>query len=204
MSKPSLVLAAVALLVAACMEQSDRAIGPVDAGTGPPPSDPALRVTFADRSDDKIRSDGRFQATYTNGQCGVLATLNLEDLRLATQQNPITGKQRATCGDPRYIALIFDDPVDPGASTAGGRANFLNVDHIQNLTGTAERKAQFNGTCSRLVFNPEEFPATSRVTVTRLSADSWAVEAPAGSVAMCVGRAALYRMSFSLTVTQLP
>jgi hypothetical protein len=195
----------VALVVAAvaCSEQPDGSVGPVEAVTGRPSSDPALSVAFRDAQTDNVTSDGRFGGAYTNGQCGVSATFNLLDLRLATQQNPITGKDKAACGDPRSIELAFHDPD----GLPDGTSNFLNVDHVQTVTadsGTVERHAQFNGTCSRVVFNPDEFSATSRVLVTRVAADTWTVEAPQTATAYCVGRGKLYVLPFQITIKLLP
>lgn len=98
------------------------------------------------------------------------------------------------------IVLAFHDPD----GLPDGTANFLNVDHLQTVTadsGTVERQAQFNGSCNRLVFNPDESSTSTRVLVTRTSAATWTVEAPDGATAYCVGRGSTYVMPFQLTVT---
>lgn len=193
----------IAKVAAACSEPSGGAIGPLEAATGRPSSDPALSVAFRDAPTDNITSDGKFGGVYTNGQCGVSATFNLQDLRLATQQNPITGRDKPTCGDPRIIFLAFHDPD----GLPDGTSAFLNVDHVQTVTadsGTVERHAQFNGTCNRVVFDPAEFPGTSRVLVTRAAADAWTVEAPQAATAYCVGRGKLYVLPFQIMIKLLP
>lgn len=171
-------------------------------------ADIPLAVAFADDASlYKITSDGKFGGIYTNGVCGVSATLNLGDVRLSPQQSQIPGKDKGTCGSARFIALNFDDPLTLGASTASGQSNFMSVDKVQRVTadsGTVLHKAQLNGTCSRLVFNPSEFPGTSLVQVTNTGFGTWIVSAPPGSVAYCVGRVAFYHMSFSITVNELP
>lgn len=163
---------------------------------------PPVSVTFADGAGDNVISDGR--GAYADGVCGVQANLNLGDLRLSPS-GAWSGALRRTCGSPRAIALGFDDPVD-GVTTdfpITGQATFLSIDKIELVTvdsGMVERKAQLNGTCNRLVFNPDEFPGTSRVLVTRTGANTWSVTAPAGAVAWCVGRGKAYRMPFNVTV----
>jgi hypothetical protein len=196
------MLVALSFLAGACTDVP-HVSGPLEAGNNPPPADPRVSVTFRDAGTDNIRSDGRFGGAYGDGACGVAATFNLLDLRLATQQNPIMGKNKATCGAPRVIALTFHD----SDGLPDGTANFLNVDHVQTVTadsGTVERHAQFNGTCSRVVFNPDEFPGTSRVLVTRVAADTWTVEAPQTATAYCVGRGKLYVLPFQITIKLLP
>ena len=163
---------------------------------------PFVSVTFADGAGDNIISDGR--GAYADGVCGVEANLNLGDLRLSPS-GAWSGALRRTCGSPRAITLEFDDPLD-GVTTdfpITGQANFLSVDKVELVTvdsGVVERKAQLNGTCNRLVFNPDEFPGTSRVLVARTGTNSWSVTAPAGAVAWCVGRGKAYRMPFGVTV----
>jgi hypothetical protein len=196
------MLAALGLLAAGCKDSS-RAVAPAEAAGTRPQSDPGLRVAFRDGATDNIHSDGRFGGVYSNRQCGVSATFNLLDLRLATQQSPITGKEKASCGAPRFIVLAFHD----ADGLPDGTSAFLNVDHVQTVTadsGTVERHAQFNGTCSRVVFDPAEFAGTSRVLVTRLAADTWTVEAPPTATAYCVGRGKAYVLPFQITITLLP
>jgi hypothetical protein len=175
----------------------------------PLPPGPSLLFVFADEAADNIRSDGR--GTYRDGVCGVTARLNLDDAILRPSARPISGSQKRQCGTtaPRYVALEFDDALD-GVTTdfpLSGQSNHVSIDKIGTVTpdsGTVPRRAQFNGTCSRLVFNPDEFPGTSVVLVTRTGETTWSVVAPAGSVAWCVGRAKAYRMPFAIEVTQLP
>ena len=175
----------------------------------PLPPGPSLDFVFTDQASDNVRSDGR--GNYRDGLCGVTARLNLDDAILNPSARPISGSQRRQCGSTasRFIALEFDDPVDGVTSDfpLTGQSHYLSVDKIGTVTvgaGTVERKAQLNGTCNRLVFNPDEFPGTSRLLVTRTSANTWSVSAPAGAVAWCVGRNKAYRMPFAVTVTQLP
>jgi hypothetical protein len=174
----------------------------------PLPPGPSLDVGFADQTADNVRSDGR--GNYRDGLCGVTARLNLDDAILNPSARPISGQQKRQCGTtaPRYVALEFDDPLDGVATDfpITGQSNHLSVDKIGTVTadaGTLERRAQLNGTCNRLVFNPDEFPGTSRVLVTRTGPNTWAVVAPTGAVAWCVGRGKAYRMPFAITVTQL-
>ena len=196
------MLVTLCLVAGACADDPNGS-GPLEGSNTPPPSDPGVSVTFRDAATDNIQSDGRFSSAYSNGVCGVSATFNLLDLRLAPQQNPITGKNRATCGAPRFIALVFHDPD----GLPDGTANFLNVDGVQTVTadsGTVERHAQFNGTCSRVVFNPDEFSGTVRVLVTRVATDTWMVEASQTASAYCVGRGKLYVLPFKITIKLLP
>jgi hypothetical protein len=174
----------------------------------PLPPGPSLDFVFADQASDNVRSDGR--GNDRDGLCGVTARLNLDDGILNPSARPISGSQRRQCGStaPRHVALEFDDPVDGVTSDfpVTGQSHYLSVDKIGTVTaeaGTVERKAQLNGTCNRLVFNPEEFPGTSRLLVTRTGGSTWSVVAPAGAVAWCVGRNKPYRMPFAVTVTQL-
>jgi hypothetical protein len=175
----------------------------------PLPPGPSLDFAFSDQVGDNVRSDGR--GSYLDGLCGVTARLNLDDAILNPSARPISGSQRRQCGTttPRFVALEFDDPVDGVTSDfpLTGQSHHLSVDKIGTVTtesGTVERKAQLNGTCNRLVFNPEEFPGTSRLLVTRTGGNTWSVLAPVGAVAWCVGRNKAYRMPFAVTVTQLP
>lgn len=194
------LLFAAAWVAAACADPAGRPGGPLEAAKAPP--DPALSVAFRDGQADNIRSDGRFGGVYTNGECGVSATFNLFDLRLALQ-SPLTGQDKKTCGEPRSITLLFHDQE----GLPDGTSHFLNVDHVQTVSadsGTVERHAQFNGTCSRVVFDPDEFAETSRVLVTRIAADTWVVLAPDTAKAFCVGRGRVYVLPFQITVTQLP
>jgi hypothetical protein len=174
----------------------------------PLPPGPSLDVGFSDQTADNVRSDGR--GTYRDGLCGVTARLNFDDAILNPSARPIGGQQKRQCGTtaPRYVALEFDDPLDGVATDfpITGQSNHLSVDKIGTVTvdaGAVERQAQLNGTCNRLVFNPDEFPGTSRVLVTRIGPNTWSVVAPIGAVAWCVGRGKAYRMPFAVTVTQL-
>jgi hypothetical protein len=174
----------------------------------PLPPGPSLDVAFADQTADNVRSDGR--GNYRDGLCGVTARLNLDDAILNPSARVISGQQKRQCGTnaPRYVALEFDDPLDGVTSDfpLTGQSNHLSVDDIGTVTidaGTVERQAQLNGTCNRLVFNPNEFPGTSRVLVTRTGPSTWSAVAPTGAVAWCVGRGKAYRMPFAVTVTQL-
>lgn len=174
----------------------------------PLPSGPSLDFAFSDGTSHNVRSDAR--GNYRDGLCGVTARLNLDDAILNPSARPISGAQRRQCGSTvaRYVVLEFDDPLDGVTSDfpVTGQSHYLSVDKIGTVTaetGTVERKAQLNGTCNRLVFNPDEFPGTSRLLVTRTGSATWSVEAPAGAVAWCVGRNKAYRMPFAMTVTQL-
>ena len=195
------MIAAWGLMAGACSDAS-KTLTPLEIAGSRPAPDPGLSVAFRDGPTDNIRSDGRFGGVYPNGQCGVSATFNLLDMRLALA-SPLTGRDKAVCGSPRTILLGFHDPD----GLPDGASNFLNVDHVQTVTadsGTVERHAQFNGTCSRVVFDPAEFSGTSRVLVTRVAADRWTVEAQEAAAAYCVGRGKIYVLPFQITINLVP
>jgi hypothetical protein len=185
---------------------------------GRPNYGPAITIEFDDGTGYNIRSDDR--GIYVDRECGVSATLNLEDARLKPDAAKIHPKEKGTCGgrDSRFVTVDFADlvtnsPPSPQDSNVV-EGTFMIVDHVEMVTVdslTVRRRARFQmpGCGMGLRFNSteevsEEFPVND-VEVTRTSADTWTVKTQPwpNDVAVCVGvggERRYYHMPFSLTV----
>ncbi len=222
------LIAVTAFLAAACTDGPPTSVtdasapnfshkpghNPGGGGGGKPGSgDPPITVTFSDNETDNISSDGR--GTYADG-CNVSAKFNLEDAIL-NLKGRIKKQDQASCGDPRRILVDFTDrvsgsPPSPQDGTDGMEGTFMNVDHVEMVTGTESSTATFHvpGCGMGLRFNSteqvsEEFPVND-VEVTQNSDGTWTVKTlPGEDVAVCVPSVQgeerrYYHMPFSLTV----
>ncbi|MFQ5680349.1 MAG: hypothetical protein ACE5HP_12930 [Gemmatimonadota bacterium] len=190
------------------------------------------RDIFRDTQGDKITSDGRTDVpqgpAYVDGVCGVAANVgNFDDARLDPDASPIKGKEKSTCGNPRALRFVFDDPADGGAPKATRVDGiFMNIDGVQTVTSATEveRKGQFN-LCNRLVFNPDDPSVgpngSDRLLVRRESDggtpadpsdDVWIVrtktvdddgDGVVDDLGFCVGDRRLYHMPFELRIEGL-
>lgn len=207
----ALPMAVAALLLSACMGDMptvpSEATAPqlakgnrAGAGGGPVEETP-IAVTFADGAGDAIVSDGLFDGRYEDGACGVAAHFNStsDDAILDPDASKIIRKDQDLCGaDERSLTF------DLGFAVVDG--GFMNVDQVRTVTTSALRRTQFNiQPCSRLVFDPAEFPGTDHVVVDRLDDTTWHVSADEGSaVARCVDEGVDVEMPFAATITVLP
>jgi hypothetical protein len=187
---------------------------------GRPNFGPAIEIQFDDGTGNNIRSDGR--GIYVDRECGVSATLNLEDARLDPDAAKIHPKEKGTCGsrDPRKILVDFADLV-PNSPPSGQDGNvvegtFMIVDQVEMVTegdGTVRRKAQFQmpGCGMGLRFNSAETESTdfpvNDVDVKQNPDGTWTVKTqpPPDDVAVCVPSVQgeerrYYHMPFSVTV----
>ena len=164
---------------------------------GKPNFGPAIMVTFTDRADDNIRSDGR--GIYVDRECGVSATFNLEDARLDPDANKINRKEGDACGfrDGRFVAVSFNaedlavnSPERPELLGLK-QANFFKVNEVELVTGVVERTAVVHGAgCAHgLKFNSDESTAeftVNNVEVTQIDLTTWEVHSVAPHVAVCI------------------
>lgn len=201
----------VAILAAACSDTP--AFGP-DApvpnfvNQNRPNYGPPLLVTFRDDGTDNIRSDGR--GSYEDRQCGVSATFNLNDVRVKTDEYPISPKEATGCGgrDPRAIKIAFTQPAanSPPNSLDGTivSGNFMNVNEVELVTEAdgVLRSAAFTGGCGQVKFNPVSYPGSSFVRVTKNPDGTWTVATQPypDDVGVCTDGTGVYHLPFQLTV----
>ena len=168
-----------------------------------------VTAVFTDHLDDSIRSDGR--GAYLNGVDGVQSIIDsFADFIL---QLHYAGKKSSL---RREMFFDFTKAItESGAINRGTfyEDAFLNVDSIGTLAIGQSRssQAQFNTQVGLLRFNPEKYPGTSYVLVTRTSATTWVITASGttgGDVAALVQQAkgntfqylGSYHMPFQITV----
>ena len=166
-----------------------------------------LVIEFRDADGDKVVSDGRFGNSYSHDECGVRADFppsGSGDATFDADASPVKGNERKTCGDPRFITLRLDDPVDAGMPrTILSEGAFMNVDGVEFVTGPELKMTVFHTSFCSLYFNPNRGPGSNLVWVTKVAEGNWTVEtqAPPNNVAFCADGERGYRMTFAITVT---
>ncbi len=163
-------------------------------GKGKPDDDlPKVDITFLDRFDDKVRSDG--MGAYFHGEEGVMAKINV------TRSNPsgqITGtddllfdpdrdlsRNDMKQGLGRSLLFVLEENLgaDPDCNTQLTSATllegaFLNVDKL-GAVGPGEpavfEEAQFNTSLGILRFDPSQYPGTGLVRIERIDDCEWNV-----------------------------
>ncbi|MDX1746205.1 MAG: hypothetical protein R3324_09735, partial [Halobacteriales archaeon] len=171
-------------------------------GVSPGPvEETPLSVTFADRVDDAIRSDGLFGGKYEDGACGVAAHFNStsDDAILDPDASRIRRKDQDACGTSER-AMRFD----LGFMTIEG--GFMNIDKVRTVETADVRRAQFNiDGCNRLVFDPTEYPGTNYIEVERVDESTWYAHAEAGfAVGHCVDLGSDVDAPFAVVIQLLP
>ena len=164
------VVAALLMVGVGCDEPTP--IAP-DWGTnlakGGPPLGSSITVAFRDAPGDSIQSDGR--GTYADGVCGVSATFNGNDARLATDASRIRPKDAAACigRDPRTVAVTF------GGSTVG--ATFFVIEDVELVAGTMLTYGVVHGAgCpGGLVFDPTRDAASDWLEVSKNADGTWTI-----------------------------
>ena len=164
-------------------------------GKGKPDDDlPKVDITFLDRFDDKVRSDG--MGAYFHGEEGVMAKINM------TRSNPsgqITGtddllfdpdrdlsRKEMKQGLGRSLDFVLDESlgVDPVfacntqlTSATLSEGAFLNVDKLGVVPVGQERlvEAQFNTSLGILRFDPSQYLGTGLVRIERIDDCQWNV-----------------------------
>lgn len=166
-----------------------------------PVEETPLSITFADRPGDAIRSDGLFGGTYEDGVCGVDAHFNStsDDAILDPDASKIRPKDEAACGTSGR-SMSFD----LGFATIEG--GFMNIDKVRTVETADVRRVGFNiDGCSKLVFDPTEYPGTNYVEVERVDESTWSVHAEEGSaVGHCVDLETDVELPFAVTIRLLP
>ena len=158
-----MLIAAIAFLAAACTDGTPTSVTDASApnfghkpnhnpggdGGDPPAGDPPITVTFLNEANSNVRSDNR--GPYVDGECGVMATFNLQDARLVPDNRKIKPNDAGNCGgrDPRFVAFEFrsedlvagsprrEELEDTGVRAAHG----FKVNEVELVTGTDQPRA---------------------------------------------------------------
>lgn len=156
-----------------------------------------LAVTFADGTDDAIRSDGLHGGAYEDGSCGVEAHFNStsDDAILRPHASRIRRRDEAACGTSERVIQL-----DLGFTQVEG--GFMNIDKVRTVETSQARRAQFNVEgCNRLVFDPTEFDSTDYVVVERIDDSTWSARADVGfATAHCVDLGVDVEMPFAVVI----
>lgn len=180
---------------------------------------PASDASFQIRSDHRaeyLTADG-LRYRYESGVCGVGGTFFVfgsGDATMDPDATTIPGRDRALCGTPRAVTIIFDQPADGGALRTNPVATggyFHIFSELWQLPIGVEQEVQggFNGAgCNVLRFRPDPgrtgnaYPGSDKLLALRIDQTTWQVRTKPypDNKAWCDTERRLYHLSFALTV----
>jgi len=206
MSRPTLLLTATLVLVAACGENAPTSPSGIDVASAKA-SDPTATWTFpAVETGLGFASDG--QGAYANGVCGVSAKI------FATTAGSNSGDatiQTAKGSCSRRFTLRYPDASTESVLSFNNLLKLQNTTYSIPIGSTVKRRLILNpgaiannpSRCGRLLFgvNGTVGAGSDSVNVTRTSASSWQVQSAGSNLAYCEANGALYAMPVSFTVT---
>lgn len=180
---------------------------------------PADDAAFKVRSDHRVEylSPDRLRYLYEAGVCGVGARIfefGSGDATMSPQEAPITGRQKAVCGVPRTVTIVFDQPADGGAPRAnpvatGAFFNVFNELWQMPIGVEVETQGGFNGAgCNVLRFRPDPgrtgtaYPGSDKILAVRIDERTWRVRTKPypDDKAWCDAEQRLYHVPFEITV----
>ncbi len=173
----------------------------------------------------KIRSDHRVEYLtadglryrYESGVCGVGGTFFVfgsGDATMDPDWTTIPGRDRARCGAPRAVTIIFDQPADGGALRSnpvatGGFGHIFSELWQMPIGGEQEVQGGFNGAgCNVLRFRPDPgrtgnaYPGSDKLLALRIDETTWLVHTKPypDDKAWCDTEARLYHLPLEITV----
>lgn len=180
---------------------------------------PASDAAFKIRSDHRaeyLSADG-LRYVYESGVCGVggqFFAFGSGDVTMDPDASTITGRDRARCGSPRAVTIIFDQPADGGPLRAnpmatGGYFHVFNELWQMAIGVEQEMQGGFNGAgCNVLRFKPDPgrtgiaYPGSDKLLVLRLDASTWRVHTKPypDNKGWCDAEGRFYHLPFELTV----
>ena len=180
-----------------------------------PANDAALKIRSDHRS-QYLSADGQ-RYIYESGICGVggeFFAFGSGDVTMDPDAATITGRQKALCGAPRSVSVIFDEPADGGLPrtnpvATGGYFHVFNELWQMPVGVELEVQGGLNGAgCNVLRFKPDPgrnglaYPGSNKLLAIRLDDRTWRVytKPHPDNKAWCDAERRFYHLPFEILV----